>query len=129
MPVDAANGVRVSLADVSPGDAIVAGALPWPEHALYYNGRLVVDQALEAIHARWAKVTWVSRDRMVYHLIPQGLGSVTVVLHPGKKAAVSGEALLSKANLRAGSKVRMNAVINTRLSSVREISALQVMRR
>lgn len=126
-PVEAANGGRVSLADVSPGDAIVAGAMPWPEHALFYNASLVVDKALRVIHARWAKVTWVSHNRTVYHLSPRGLGVMTVALHPGRKSVLSGQALLSKKELTPGSKIRMSAVINTTLKSVREISTLRVM--
>jgi hypothetical protein len=129
MPVEASNGLRVKLADVSPGDAVVAGALPWPEHALYYNGRLMMDYSLQVVHGRWAKVAWVSRDRTSYHLAPPGLGNVSVSLRPGRTALLSGKTLIARAKLKIGDKIKMNAVINTTSGTVREISYVRVMQR
>jgi phospholipase C len=129
MPIEAANGKRVTLADVSPGDPIVAGALPWPERALYYNGKLLVDHALKVVHARWARVTWVSRDRSSYRLAPQGLGNVSVVLHPGRSKLLVGKTEIARAKLKVGDKIKLNAVVNTSLGSVREISGVRVVQR
>ena len=129
MPVEAANGARVKLADVSRGDPVVAGALPWPEHALYYNGKLIMDSALEVVHAHWARVAWVSHDKTSYHLVSPGLGSVTVLLRPGRSGVISGQALIDKARLKAGDKIKLNAVINTSLGRVREVSYVRVMQR
>jgi hypothetical protein len=129
MPVEAANGARVKLADISPGDSVAAGALPWPEHALYYNGKLIVDSALQVVHAHWARVVWVSHDRTSYHLVPQGLGRVSVILRRGLGGVVSGQSLIDKARLKAGDKIKLNAVINTSLGTVREISSVMVMNR